>query len=85
MKEITSFSIKKYLNNTLRPALSSALLAIIPLFLTKTFVDKTQIINILFIFISFIWTCISIYLCGITQKEKEMLTIVIKKIINKVL
>lgn len=84
MTELTSFNIKKYINITIKPALMSTALAVIPILFISNYFNKISYTNIILIFITFVWTCFSIYLCGITKEEKQIITRIIKKrFVNK--
>ncbi len=81
MKELTNFSVKTYIDITIKPALSSTLLSLIVL-LPLSFLYPHNILGtIIFLMVGIIWTVISIFLIGINKNEKMAL----KNLLNRLL
>ena len=83
MTELTTFAIKDYLEFTLYPSIKSTILATIPLILIRYIIPDTIWATLLFIIIAIIWTCISIYIYGITPNEKCIISNYVINIINR--
>jgi CDP-diglyceride synthetase len=83
MKELTSFNIKTYVSKTIKPALFSTALAVMPLLIVNHFINYSSILNIIAIFVGVVWTVFSIYVCGITNEEKNLITSFIKRKLEK--
>ena len=79
MKELTSFNLRFYLKNTILPSVLSTVTAVIPLILLKHLIVYIDLHTIIFVVISLIWTCFSVYLCGLTKTEKNNITTFIKR------
>ncbi len=83
MKELTSFNIKTYISKTIKPALFSTALAVMPLLIVNHFINYSSILNIIAIFVGVVWTVFSIYVCGITNEEKNLIISFIKRKLEK--
>ena len=79
MKELTSFNLRFYLKNTILPSILSTVTAVIPLILLKHLMVYIDLHTIIFVVISLIWTCFSVYLCGLTKTEKNNVMTFIKR------
>lgn len=85
MLELTSFNIKVYIKTTLIPSFYSTLLAIVPLYLINFLFTDTIVATISFVILAIIWTCLSIYICGLSKDEKTIIKNIIQnKFLRKI-
>jgi O-antigen/teichoic acid export membrane protein len=83
MMDLTKFSLKTYINTTIKPSFLSTILSVLPLLLIKVTLPDSIIITVLYITISFGWTLVSIYVAGLDINEKEIISNKIKLIFNR--
>ena len=78
MAELTQFSIKQYLNQTIKPAILSTFVAVSPLITIKLFVPVSLSSSIFLFLFSFVWTVTSVTFLGLNPNERLLVSSFIK-------
>jgi len=82
MKELTVFSVKRYIFENILPSIKTAIIAFAPLVLLRYFVNEPFINSIWLAIIALAWTVVVVFLFGINKREKEMVISFVKNKIN---
>ena len=83
MTELTQFSIKNYIFNTLKPAIFSTIVAVLPLIILKLLLPSSILFTIILFIISLVWTITSIYILGLNINEKRIIKDKVKLILKR--
>jgi hypothetical protein len=83
MSQLTQFSVQDYINKTIKPSILATIVALLPLLFISVVVPKTIGYSITFTIFSLIWTIIAVLWFGLTQSEKEVIRILLKKIFKR--
>ena len=83
MKELTDFTYLDYWRKTVLPSMVTTIVAFLPMLIIKFLLDnQNQSLVIWFMAVSFVWSCLSVLLVGLSKNERFQIIHYIK---NKVL
>jgi len=74
LKKLTRFEFKKFCNEALFPSLLTITIAVVPTFLLKSIIGDTTTDTVILFACSVLWILICIYLFGLKQKERDMIS-----------
>ena len=83
MRELTSFSIKRYLFENIIPSIITAIISFVPLILLSSIANESFTKSIWLAIISFAWAILVVFLFGMNKREKELLKKYIENKLNR--
>lgn len=72
MKELTDFSVKRFIFENVFPSIKTAIIAFVPLLLLRYFAGEALVNSIWLAILAFLWAVIIVFLFGMNRREKEM-------------